>query len=195
MVDMRSAAMQLLRNAGRQLGILLCTSAMATAAPLTANDGQGASQFALEAAYIYNFIQFMEWPGGKKGAPADILVSGDELVRSAMQKVAAEANRTGHMRLRIDPCVRLSCLGRPQVVFIGSDQQPHLQQWLDRTKGLPVLTVSDIPGFAERGGMIELVRRQDRLTFRINRKAIESSGLYVSAQLLQLGDVINGEYP
>ena len=43
--------------------------------------------------------------------------------------------------------------------------------------------------------MIELVRRGDRLTFRINRKAIADSGLYVSAQLLQLGEIIDGENP
>jgi hypothetical protein len=187
--------MHLIRFAGRQLGIgiILCTSAMASASPMQAGTHTHASQDALEAAYIYNFIQFTSWPNGRGDAPATVLVAGDDRVRAAMQKIAAEANRTGHPSLRIDPCISLSCLARPQVVFIGSDQEPHLQQWLDKARGQPVLTVSDIPGFADRGGMIELARHRNHLTFRINRQAIEAAGLYVSAQLLQLGDVIGEE--
>lgn len=191
---MTGATMQLIRTAGRQLGILLCSSTMAAAAALPAHRAQ-APQYALEAAYIYNFIQFTAWPDHARRAPATVLVAGDDRVHAAMQKIADEANRSGQLRLRLDPCTGLPCLNQPQVVFIGSNQQPHLQQWLDRTRGRPVLTVSDIPGFTDRGGMIELVRHRDRLGFRINRKAIEASGLYVSAQLLQLGDIIDGEQP
>lgn len=189
--------MHLIRLAGRQLGIgiMLCTSAMASATPMQAGTLTRASQDALEAAYIYNFIRFTSWPDEGDDAPATVLVAGDDRVRAAMQKIAAEANRSGYPRLRIDPCVRLSCLARPQVVFIGSDQEPHLQQWLDKARGQPVLTVSDIPGFADRGGMIELVRHRNHLSFRINRQAIEAAKLYVSAQLLQLGEVIGEEHP
>lgn len=191
--------MQMIRIARHYLsiGILLFTPSLAFALP--EQSGQPihphASEYALEAAYIFNFIQFTEWPNKKKNMPVTVLVSGDDMVRNAMQRIAVASNKSGHTRLRIDPCTDLTCLGRPQVLFIGSDQQAHLQQWLDSSKQLPILTVSDIPGFADKGGMIELIRRGDRLSFRINRKAIADSGLYVSAQLLQLGEIVDGESP
>lgn len=191
--------MHLMRIPGRYwiIGIILCASSLAEAAPLRpATPGHPrAPQYALEAAYVYNFIQFTDWPAKGKDATVTVLVTGDDRVRADMKDIAAETNKSGQIPLRVDPCIDLACLGSPEVVFIGSDQEPHLQQWLDRMKGSPVLTVSDIPGFADRGGMIELVRRQNRLTFRINREAIANSGLYVSAQLLQLGEIINEESP
>jgi YfiR/HmsC-like len=190
------APMRLSRIAG--LSIVLCILTLAGAPPLHAGrpaTHPSASAYALEAAYIFNFIQFTDWPGKEKSAPITVLVTGDDRVRSAMQSIAAASDKSGRIPLRIDPCTDLACLDRPHVLFIGSDQEPHLQQWLGGTKGLPVLTISDIPGFSDRGGMIELVRRRNRLSFRINRQAITDSGLYVSAQLLQLGEIIDGERP
>jgi len=191
--------MQMIRIARHYLsiGILLFTPTLAFALP--EHSGQPihprASEYALEAAYIFNFIQFTEWPNKKRNMPVTVLVIGDDMVRGAMQRIATASDKSGRNRLRIDPCTDLTCLGRPQVLFIGSDQQAHLQQWLDSSKQRPILTVSDIPGFADKGGMIELIRRGDRLSFRINRKAIANSGLYVSAQLLQLGEIVDGESP
>jgi YfiR/HmsC-like len=189
------APMRLIRIAG--LSIVLCMLTLAGAPLLHAGNTAhpSASAYALEAAYIFNFIQFTDWPGKEKSALITVFVTGDGRVRSAMQSIAGASDKAGRIRLRIDPCTDLACLGRPQVLFIGSEQQAHLQQWLGATKGLPVLTISDIPGFADRGGMIELVRRRNRLSFRINRQAIIDSGLYVSAQLLQLGEIIDGERP
>lgn len=192
--------MHLMHLTGRCLaiGVVLCMLSMTEVPSLQARPSSPprASQPVLEAAYLYNFIQFTEWPGRAKNVPVTVLVAGDNRVRSAMQSIASKTDSTGAtIRLAIDPCSGLACLGKPQVVFIGNDQARQLQQWLAKTSRRPVLTVSDIPGFADQGGMIELVRRDDRLAFRINRKAIENAGLYVSAQLLQLGEVIDGEHP
>jgi dihydroxyacid dehydratase/phosphogluconate dehydratase len=54
------------------------------------------------------------------------------------------------------------------------------------TQRLNVLTVSDLPHFAERGGMIGLVRQQDRIRFEVNRTAAEKANLVLSSELLKL---------
>ncbi len=51
---------------------------------------------------------------------------------------------------------------------------------------LPVLTVSDLPGFAQQGGVIGLVRQSGRLRFEVNRGVAQSAGLRLSADLLSL---------
>lgn len=179
------------------IGIILGAPSLALAS--TAQSGQAVhsdtSEYDLKAAHIFTFIQFTEWPHRMKNAEVTVLVSGDAMVRNALQRIAAAAGSSGRSQVHIDPCANLSCLEHPQVLFIGGNQEARVQHWLDSTKKLPILTVSDIPGFADKGGMIELVRRGDGLAFRINRHAIADSGLYVSAQLLQLGENNDGKTP
>jgi len=56
----------------------------------------------------------------------------------------------------------------------------------------PMLWVSDQPGYALGGGMVELQRRGARIGLVVNLPALESAGLKASSKLLQLSDVIGG---
>ena len=53
------------------------------------------------------------------------------------------------------------------------------------------LQVSDVPGFAAEGGVVELKRRGARMGLVVNVKALTSGGLKASNKLLQLADVID----
>jgi hypothetical protein len=55
-----------------------------------------------------------------------------------------------------------------------------------------VLWVSDQPGFARQGGMVELKRSGARMKLVINLDALESAGLKASSKLLQLSEVVGG---
>ena len=52
------------------------------------------------------------------------------------------------------------------------------------------LRVSDQPGFAEEGGMVELKRRGARMGLVVNLGALEAAGLKASSKLLQLSEVV-----
>ena len=57
----------------------------------------------------------------------------------------------------------------------------------------PVLTVSDLKGFAEQGGMIGFRITQDgRVAFDINLPRVEKTGLRMSSQLLKLARIVRG---
>ena len=73
----------------------------------------------------------------------------------------------------------------PGVLIISFQCEIH-PTVLASAKRLPVLTVSDIPRFAERGGMIGLVNQADRIRFEVNVAPVEDSGLTVSSELLKV---------
>ena len=66
-------------------------------------------------------------------------------------------------------------------------------RWIDRTRSRPVLTISEIRGFADAGGAIQLFRDKDRIRFRINRDAARDRGLTLSARLLDLAVIVDTE--
>jgi len=76
------------------------------------------------------------------------------------------------------------------VLFIGKSDERQYQRQLKLIADHPVLTISDIPGFASQGGMIEIKYHNKKLTFVVNLQAVKRAGLYISAQLLQLGEVV-----
>ncbi len=71
------------------------------------------------------------------------------------------------------------------VLYLNAAQNNH-GDLVKHVKHKPVLTISEQPGFAEQGGMIELGNHNNRLTFSINLLAAKASRLNVGFQLLSL---------
>ena len=55
-----------------------------------------------------------------------------------------------------------------------------------------MLTVGDGRDFAQRGGMLGIVRADARLAIEANPRAIEANGLLVSAKVLKLARIRSG---
>ena len=76
--------------------------------------------------------------------------------------------------------------GACHLLFVSRSEAGRLDRILAGVAGLPVLTVSDIPGFAASGGVFEFRNRDGRLAFVINNTRARASGIQVSASLLAL---------
>ncbi|MCX5637000.1 MAG: YfiR family protein, partial [Planctomycetota bacterium] len=50
----------------------------------------------------------------------------------------------------------------------------------------PVLTISEMEGFIEKGGMINFITEESKVRFEINDSAAKKSGLQISSKLLSL---------
>ena len=145
------------------------------------------TQYQVEAAYLFNFGKFVTWPP-KKDAPGDSLlvcVLGEDPFGSILDKTTAGETVNG--RKIIDK--RIS---RPQdargcsILFISSAEEQHLDRILAAVKDAPMLTVSDIPGFLEHGGMIQFVIDGGKVRFKVNLGSTDQDGLALSSELLKV---------
>ncbi len=57
---------------------------------------------------------------------------------------------------------------------------------------LPILTVSDIPGFMESGGTIQFVLLENRVRFAVNLNPARKCGIVLSSQLLKVATKVVG---
>jgi len=71
------------------------------------------------------------------------------------------------------------------LLFVGRSAERELPWLLEGLKGT-VLTVSDIEGFSDRGGVIEFVMEDNKVRFIISREAAEKAGLRISSKLYWL---------
>ena len=182
---LRLAARLRLRAQSAVLGVLyiLLASAMVTAAePL---------EYAVKAAFIYNFAKFVEWPAesSAKEGPFVIGILGQDPFRGALDEVVS-GKTVRDKKITVKRFSRIEDAMSSRILFIGNSEKESIAQIIKRLDGAPVLTVSDLRQFAEQGGMIELVIDQNRVRFIINTAAAEQSGLKPSSQLLKLARIV-----
>ena len=151
------------------------------------------SEYELKAAFLYNFIKFTEWPAGaagKKDVPFVIGVVGKDPFGAVLDKVIDGENFHGKTIVarrfpRMDEAAATA-----QVLFISASEEANLTAILRLLDGQAILTVSDIESFAERGGVINLKKKSNKITLEINVDAAKRAGLAMNAQLLRLAKIV-----
>ena len=56
----------------------------------------------------------------------------------------------------------------------------------DELKEKSILTVADMPNAADEGVMLNMIMRQNRMTFEANLRAARHNGLSISSKLMRL---------
>lgn len=145
----------------------------------------------LESAYLYNFLLFVHWPQEQQvmgQAALTICILGDEELAADFAPVAGKAIKETKYLLRIRtirPPLQPTDLVGCSLLFIASPASEPLAEILAQVRDLPILTVSDRPDFANKGGMVALVEEKGKLRWRINQGAATQVGLRFEAQLLR----------
>lgn len=153
----------------------------------------GLSEGQIKAAYLYNFAKFVEWPAEALPAGAEIVlcVVGNNVLDGALE--ALNGRNIGERALRVehrsysDP-MRTGC----HLLFIGSSEQQRFVVSLKALGDAPVLTLSDIADFAEKGGGIGLLFRDNKVVFEVNLEAIRNARLHLPSQLLNIASYVYG---
>ncbi len=172
----------------RRCGAAAAAALALIAAPSFAVPAQEASEQSLKVAFIYNFAKFTTWPDSvfaDPGTPVTLCVVGKHEFGDAFEKVQGKS--VGGRAVVVKYLVSYKDKDHCQVVYVAPSEEPRLAKIVTTGKEAHALTVSDIDGFAESGGIISMVRgNDDRIGFEINARVAEESGLKLSSKLLNL---------
>jgi hypothetical protein len=145
-------------------------------------------EFEVKAAYLYNFGRFVEWPDESETVKSDtfeICVLGADPFGPTLDTTLATRTVGGKS-------VAAKRIAKPQdvdscrILFISSSEEGHLKETLAALDKANVLTVSDIPRFSQRGGMIGFLLDGSRVRFEVNLEAAQKAGLALSSELLKV---------
>ncbi|MDD3529993.1 MAG: YfiR family protein [Gallionellaceae bacterium] len=171
-----------MRRALLLLALWLCPAAQA--------DVPAGDALLLKTAYVYNFAKFVRWP---EGAPASanalsLCVAGTDELADALARLRGRLVRGRPLTVQYlnGGQVPKHC----QMLYVAASAQARQAELLQSVRGQPVLTISELPGFARAGGVIELYREGTRLHFIINLGVARAAGLEIQPGLLGLAVVI-----
>jgi hypothetical protein len=146
------------------------------------------SEHQVKAAYIYNFGKFVKWPDGapanQSGSFVICVLDQDPFGATLQSTLAGES--VGGKPVVVRRLPRAQDATGCHILFIGSAQERDLNKILAVIDDSSVLTVSDMPDFSKRGGMIQFVPVGDRIRFEINLNGAERSRLVFPSELLKV---------
>ncbi len=145
-------------------------------------------EYTLKATYIVNFTKYVEWPDGRaisKQSKINVCLFGDSDLVNAEQIFKTASTE----KLAISLVKEKSLSNVPvrcHMLFISASEAGKLDDILSSLKNQPVLTISDIDGFAEHGGMMGFVVKDDTIKIVMNKIAAENAGFHIDSLLLEL---------
>ena len=162
-----------------------------------ATNGYSESMFSREyqirAAFLFNFAKFTRWPtdaSSHADTPLSFCVMGvTPLSLALVQFIAGKRirGRQATMRRVTNSDEFIDC----NVLFIARTEQDAVIRFAHILSDSSVLTVGEIPHFAQKGGVIELLVVENKLRFAINVKAAKRARLKLSSHLLKLAQIVS----
>lgn len=167
------------------LGVLALLAAGARAQPAPA------PEYAVKSALLLKLPRFVYLPRLEGGTRISLCVLGRNPFGGVLARLAQAPidGRSVELRQPESAAQALDC----DFVFIARSEADRLRPTLARLSEAPVVTVSDIDGFAHAGGMVELAFNPDAgdsLSILINRKAAQAHNIHFNAQLLRLARIV-----
>jgi hypothetical protein len=165
--------------------------ALLGAAGLTAQQ-TAPSEYQVKAAYIYNFGKFVKWPAfapaNQSGLFTICVLDGDPFGSVLQSDLAGESVDGRPVAVKRLP--KAQDAEACHILFIGSAQGKDLGEILAAVDQISVLTVSDMPDFSKRGGMIQFILDGNRVRFEINLDSAGKSHLVFASELLKVAAAV-----
>jgi hypothetical protein len=148
----------------------------------------------VKAAFLVNFPKYVDWPAeafAETNSPIVIAVLGESEVTAELQKIVA--GRTVNGRKIV---LKRLASGEESyvchILFVAAAEHRRSPNLLARLKDTSILTVGESDNFLERGGIINLARRDQKIALEVNLAATDRAGLKISSKLLSVAGVVKG---
>lgn len=150
------------------------------------------SEYAVKAAFLYNFAKFVEWPATAFRGPRDpmtLCILGEDPFGGELDQTVDGKTALGRP-IVVRRFARPAGLEECRILFVSASEGPRFEQVLAAVGGRAVLTVGEEEVFGRAGGIISFVVRQDRVRFQIDRAAAARAGLNISSRLLEVAEAV-----
>jgi hypothetical protein len=156
----------------------------------------GPSEYQIKAAFLFSFAHFVVWPSVPPSttntAPILIGVLGEDPFGASLDETVRNEEIQGR-KINIVRSRHFDDLSNCQILYISKSEADHLATIISDLQNKPILSISDMEGFAVNGGIIRLYVIGKKVRFEINQAAAINHQLKLDAQLLSLGKVIESK--
>jgi YfiR/HmsC-like len=187
-----SARRRLAAHIRRLLACGLISALLASLCPFVGRAQEGAGEYEVKAAFLFNFAKFIDWPDNSFAGPQSpfsVCVLGLDPFGRALDDTLKGKMIAGRpvavLRLREAAAAR-QC----QIAFVSASEKSRFSSIFSAMRGSSVLLVGDTENFAASGGAIQFTFEENHIRFTINTDAAERAKLQISSKLLALATIV-----
>lgn len=163
---------------------------------IRANCGaQSATEYQVKAAYLFNFLKFVEWPEAAPGETQSkwvIGIVGSSPIGEELTKLVESKSVLGR-ELQVKTFQSTESLRGCNILFISDSEKKRLPAILASLRGSSVMTVADMDHFIDAGGMVQFVVEDARVRISIDVGAAGRARLKISSKLLALARTVTDD--
>ncbi len=148
-------------------------------------------EYAVKAALVYNFARFTEWPEGAFDEDQDtfrIVIFGDENAADGFG--AIDGKLIAERKIEIIHAKRPDEAVGCQLIFLAKTERDWWSHIATTVAGSPILTIGEMNGFLEAGGMMNLHKEHSKIRFQVNSKQAKKQNLAISSRILKLASSV-----
>ncbi len=150
-------------------------------------------EYAIKAAYLYQFGRYVQWPAATfadERSPLVIGVLGQDPFGGILEEIARTKRIDGHP-IVVRRFASMADYTACHILFITSSVAPEQKAAaLQKLQGTPTLLVGEEPGFAKEGGAINFFLEENKIRFEINMEIAKQDQLKISSKLLSLARLV-----
>lgn len=169
-------------------GIAICLM-LALGGVARGQDQLQAKESAFKAAFLFRFIDYIDWKNNSESSTFNIAVLGNSEVTKQLQ-IIAEDQKAKNKKMNVKAYATLDDIDFCYILFVPADCPSTIESIVSKYAGKPVLIVSEKEDYSKRGSHINFTVADNKLKFEINLKKVDRSGIKISSQLLQHAIII-----
>ena len=153
-------------------------------------------EYKIKAGYLYNFTKFISWPENESET-FNLCIIGKDPFGSIIDPIEKRTVKNKPIRL-----YRFQSIAEAKychIIHFGGSNQ-HLSKIDLALSGILTvgsiensLTVGETKKFSQAGGMFAFFLKEGKVKLLINQQALKKSNLEVSAKLMEIADIYEGE--
>lgn len=167
------------------------TGLLAGASAWAADPPSAAPEYQLKAVYLYHLANFVIWPDTAFSGDDDpfyICILGTDPFRVYLDTTID--NETAKNReIRLSRLTGMDIGKKCHILFISNSEAGRVKQHLNAAAGQTLLTVADMKGFVEHGGMVQFYNERNKVRLKICPQRLKTASLEADANLLRIAKI------
>ena len=139
--------------------------------------------------FIYNFSKYVKWPEAQSSGTFIIGVLGSTSIQKDLITMASSKKVNG-MSIEVKQFESVEEVEGCHILYVSEMQSGKIGQIVSNTMNQPVLIITDKPGLAHKGAVINFVEVGGKIKFELNQKNAETRGLKVAGSLASLAILV-----
>jgi hypothetical protein len=153
-------------------------------------------EYQVKALFLFNFAKYVEWPAEafpSPNSPIILGIVGEDKFGSNLKK-AVEGKTINGRAIVIRQIEKERDLLSCRILFVSDSEKVRWPELRTLINTRPILTVSEIEEFAQQGGAIGFIKKDNRIRLEIDLAAAGRAGLQLSSKLLSVADMVRNNH-